>query len=144
MTRPCASDPAQDPDNILYRLAEVAGLRANLALAVATARVADETIGSAQTTAIEKEIARQAKADDLPALKEQVRRLLSTAVRGGQLFFRGTTYQVADGDSASAAARATLSQVLPQIYTRFAEVAAPPGERGHCRTRRPGRQHVQQ
>ena len=113
---------SQDPDNIHYRLAEVAGLRANLALAVATAKVADETIGSAHTTAIEKEIARQAKADDLPTLKEQVRRMLSMAVRGGQLFFRGTTYQVADGDSASAAARATLSQVLPQIYTRFAEV----------------------
>ncbi len=113
---------SQDPDNILYRLAEAPGLRANLALAVATAKVADETIGSAQTTPVEKEIARQAKAEDLPALKDQVRRLLSTAVRGGQIFFRGTAYQVADGESASAAARATLSQILPQIYTRFAEV----------------------
>ena len=113
---------SQDSDNILYRLAEVPGLRANLALAVATAKVADETIGSAQTTPVEKEIARQAKAEDLPTLKDQVRRLLSTAVRGGQIFFRGTAYQVADGDSASAAARATLSQILPQIYTRFAEV----------------------
>lgn len=113
---------SQDPDNILYRLAEVTGLRAHLALAVATARVADDTIGSAQTTAAEKEIARQAKAEDLPALKDQVRRMLATAVRNGQLFFRGTAYQVADGDSASAAARATLGQILPQIYTRFAEV----------------------
>lgn len=113
---------SQDPDNILYRLAEAPGLRANLTLAVATAKVADETIGSAQTSAVEKEIARQAKAEDLPTLKDQVRRLLSTAVRGGQIFFRGTAYQVADGESASAAARATLSQILPQIYTRFAEV----------------------
>lgn len=113
---------SQDPDNILYRLAEAPGLRANLALALATAKIADETLGSAQTSAIEKEIARQAKAEDLPTLKDQVRRLLATAVRGGQIFFRGTTYQVADGESAAAAARATLSQILPQIYTRFGEV----------------------
>lgn len=113
---------SQDPDNIHYRLAEAPGLRANLALAVATAKIADETLGSAQTSAVEKEIARQAKAEDLPTLKDQVRRLLATAVRGGQIFFRGTIYQVADGESAAAAARATLSQILPQIYTRFGEV----------------------
>lgn len=113
---------SQDPDNVLYRLAEAPGLRASLALAVATAKVADEIIGSAHTTTTEKEIARQAKSDDLPPLKDQVRRLLSAAVRSGQIFFRGTPYQVAEGESASAAARATLSQILPQIYTRFTEV----------------------
>jgi hypothetical protein len=113
---------SQEPDGIILRMGEAQGLRATLALAVATQKVADETISSVTSAETEKEIARQAKQVDLPGHKTEVRRLLAQSVRNGQVFFRGTVYQLAGGDSAASSVRTTLAQVLPQIYTRFYEV----------------------
>jgi len=67
-------------------------------------------------------VARQAKQIDLPSHKDEVRRLLSQAVRGGTIFFRGSAYTLAPGDGAGDAVRATLAQLLPSIYPRLAEV----------------------
>ena len=67
-------------------------------------------------------MARQAKQGDLPAHRDDVRRLLGQAVRGSMVFFRGTSYQLAPGDSPSAAVRTTLAQILPNIYPRFSDV----------------------
>lgn len=67
-------------------------------------------------------MARQAKQMDLPEHRSEVRRLLSLAVRGGEIFFRGNAYQLAGGNSAGEAVRNTLGQLLPSIYPRFAEV----------------------
>ncbi|MFQ5342150.1 MAG: BREX system P-loop protein BrxC [Anaerolineae bacterium] len=112
---------AQDPDNVTIRLVDVPGFRKALALAVATEEVANQVINSAQASGPEEEVARQARQIDLPAHRDDVRRLLAQAVRGSTVFFRGTSYQLAPGESASAAVRATLAQILPNIYPRFSE-----------------------
>ena len=111
----------QDPDNLFFRMAETKGFRRALALAVATEEVANEVRASLSNTA-EGEVAQQARQIDLPSYKNEVRRLLTQAVRGGTIFFRGSDYQMLDGESASDAVRHTLSQLLPSIYARFAEV----------------------
>ena len=112
----------QEPNNLLFRMGEAPGLRAKLALALATNEVADRVIGALQAGGPEQEVARQAKAQDLPEHKRGVRTLLGQAVRGGAVFFRGTTYQLVAGESASAMVRATLAEILPSIYSRFSEV----------------------
>lgn len=110
------------PDAILFRLDDVTGLRAALALAKATEAIADQVIAARRTDGGEEDVARQAKQMDLPEHRSEVRRLLSLAVRGGEIYFRGSAYQLAGGDSAGEAVRNTLSQLLPSIYPRFAEV----------------------
>ncbi len=111
----------QDPDNLCFRMAETKGLRRALALALATEEVANQVRASQANTA-EADVAQQARQVDLPSYKNEVRRLLTQAVRGGTIFFRGSPYQLLDGDSASDAVRNTLSQLLPSIYARFSEV----------------------
>jgi hypothetical protein len=111
----------QDPENIIFRMAETKGLRRELALVVATEDIAEQ-VRTSQSNSPEAEVAQQAKLVDLPSYKNEVRRLLTAAVRGGTIFFRGSNYQLIDGDSASDAVRNTLSQILPSIYPRFSEV----------------------
>lgn len=111
----------QQPDALLFRLADVTGLRAALALAAATEAIADQALAGRRADGGEEEVARQAKQIDLPSHKDEVRRLLGQAVRGGTIFFRGSAYTLAPGDGAGDAARATLAQLLPSIYPRLAE-----------------------
>ena len=113
---------AQDPHSILIRLGEVPGLLATVALALATDAVATQVTGSAQASDTDKDVARQAKQIDLASHKAEVRRLLAQAVRGAAIFFQGTAYQPAPGESPSAAIRATLGHILPHIYARFPDV----------------------
>src|SRR5207248_7098476 len=75
-----------------------------------------------QTNTAEVEVAQQARQVDLPSYKNEVRRLLAQAVRGGTIFFRGSYYQLLDGEGAGDAVRSALSQILPNIYSRFSEV----------------------
>jgi hypothetical protein len=111
----------QDPDNIFFCMAETKGLRRVLALVVATEEIASQ-VRASQTNTAEVEVAQQARQVDLPSYKNEVRHLLTQAVRGGTIFFRGSSYQLIDGDSASDAVRNTLNQILPSIYPRFSEV----------------------
>jgi hypothetical protein len=111
----------QDPDNIFFRMAETKGLRRVLALAMATEEIANQ-VRAGQSSNPEVEVAQQAKQVDLQNYKNDVRHLLTQAVRGGAVFFRGSIYQLIDGESASDAVRNTLSQILPGIYPSFSEV----------------------
>ena len=111
----------QDPDTMFFCLAETKGLRRALALAVATEEIAGQ-VRAGQTNTAEVEVAQQARQIDLPSYKNEVRHLLTQAVRGGTVFFRGSSYQFIDGESASEVVRNTLSQILPSIYPRFSEV----------------------
>ena len=43
-------------------------------------------------------------------------------VRDGTIFFNGTAYYPTDGENAGAVIRNSLSQLLPQIYSRFSEL----------------------
>jgi hypothetical protein len=113
---------AQEPEVIIFRMADVPALRRTLALALATDEVATQVTSSPQSSDPDKDVARQARQSDLVSHKGDVRRLLGQAVRGGTVFFRGTQYQLAAADSAGAAVRATLAEILPSIYARFAEV----------------------
>ena len=112
----------ESPDAILIRLDDVAGLRAMLALALATEQVAQEVTSSTIASEPEKDVARQARKDDLASHKAEVRRLLGQAVRGAKLFFRGTAYDPLPSESPGAAIRATLAEIVPQIYARFSDV----------------------
>ncbi len=111
-----------EPDAIFFRMDDVGGLRAALAAAVATGEVADQVISANQSSNAEVDVARQAKQLDLPSHKAEVRRMLAEAVRNGTIFFRGTTYQLTAAEGAGASVRATLAQLVPSIYSRFAEV----------------------
>lgn len=112
----------EDPNAILIRLDDVSGFRSALALAIATDQVANEVTGSPMSSDPEKDVARQARQHDLVSYKAEVRRLIGQAVRGATVFFRGTSYPLLPGDSPSAAMRATLGQLLPQIYARLGEL----------------------
>ena len=111
----------QDADNMFFRMAETKGLRRVLALAVATEEIANQ-VRASQTNNAEVEVAQQARQVDLPNYKNDVRHLLTQAVRSGTIFFRGSNYQLIDGESASDAVRKTLNQILPGIYPSFSEV----------------------
>jgi hypothetical protein len=113
---------AQDPDNILFRLGNIEGLRETLALAVATEKVADQLITSGPSNGTEQEIARKARQDDLQEHKRQVRQMLARAVKGGLLFFRGSIYQLAEGENPAGAVRSTLAQLLPAIFSRYSDL----------------------
>ncbi|MEI7768477.1 MAG: BREX system P-loop protein BrxC [Chloroflexales bacterium] len=112
----------ESPDAIVIRLDDVPGLRATLALAMATEAVAQEVTSSAIAGEAEKDVARQARKDDLQSHKAEVRRLLGQSVRGARLFFRGTTYDPTPSESPGAAIRATLAEIVPQLYARFSDV----------------------
>lgn len=112
----------QEANTILVRLGDVPGLRAMIALALATDEVATQVTSAPQSSDTEKDVARQAKQVDLASHKAEVRRLLGQSVRGATIFFQGTPYQPAAGESPSAAIRTTLGQILPHIYARFADV----------------------
>ncbi len=111
----------QDPDSIFFCMAETKGLRRALALTVATEEIAGQ-VRAGQSNGSEVEVAQQARQVDLPSYKNEVRHLLTQAVRNGVIYFRGSSYQLIDGDGASDAVRNTLSQILPNIYPRFSEV----------------------
>ncbi len=111
----------QEPNTILLRMAEVDGYRSTLALYLATDEVANDVLGKGVENNPEREAAQQAR-QDAQDLKESFNRLLRQAVRGAVIFFRGTLYQLAAGDGAGDAVRATLAQLLPEIYPRLAEV----------------------
>ena len=114
---------SQEPDAIYLRLADVPRLRSTLALAVATEETANPC--------------RRQQRPAAPSAKWRSRRSSSTcrpcATRcagcwpsqcaKATIFFRGSAYQLAAGDSAGEAVRATLRQLLPSIYPRFAEVS---------------------
>lgn len=113
---------AQDPDNFLFRMGEVVGLYETLALTLATAEIAERVISANTASGAELEVARNARQVDLASYKSEVRRLLSQSVRTGTLFFRGTSYPLAEGESAAQMVRNTLSQLMPSIYARSSEV----------------------
>jgi hypothetical protein len=113
----------QESDAILFRLADVPELRRMLALAVATAEIANHVLSAGSAGGPEIDVARTARQVDLASHRAEVRKLLGQAVRGGMIFFRGTSYTLGAGDSPSGAVRATLAQILPTIYPRFADVA---------------------
>lgn len=112
----------QETAAILVRLGDVPGLRPALALALATQEIAQKLTAAPQASDAEKDIARMANQVDLPSHKQDVRRLLGRAVQSATIFFQGTPYQPAPGEGPDAAIRATLSQILPHIYARFADV----------------------
>ncbi|GAB4206668.1 MAG: BREX system P-loop protein BrxC [Roseiflexaceae bacterium] len=112
----------EEPNSILIRLGDVPGFHSALTLAVATDQVANEVLASPVSSEPEKEVARQARQHDLASYKTEVRRLLGAAVRSATVFFRGTFYPLLPGESHSAAMRATIAQLLPQIYARFADL----------------------
>jgi len=112
---------AQEPDAIFLRLLDNPELRRTLALTYATDEVSNNVLTHPQAGG-EADIARLAREADLPELRDGVRALLGEAVRGATIFFRGTPYQLAAGDSAGEAVRATLGQLLPLIYPRYHEV----------------------
>ncbi len=109
----------QEPETFLVRLDEVRPLRDALALLVATREVADRMI-AANPTSSEAEVAREAKIRDVGSHQTAVRNHLRTAMRGAQIFFRGSTYY--PNSNASDAVRGVIAQLLPQIYNRIGEV----------------------
>lgn len=112
---------AQEANTIFVRMFDNPEFRRTLAMTNATDEVSS-TVANRPQAGGEADIARLAREADLPVLKDEVRKLLSEAIRGATLFFRGTPYQLAAGDSAGEAVRATLGQLLPLIYPRFYEV----------------------
>lgn len=112
----------EDVNAILVRLDDVTGFRGALALAMATDLVANEVIAAPMSSEAEKDVARQARQQDLTSYRAEVRRMLGQAVRGATVFFRGSPYQLLPGESAGAAMRATIGQLLPQIYARMVDL----------------------
>lgn len=112
----------QEPNNIFFRAEDRKELRYALAQYLATEEIAEQTMKTTLPGDPEKEVAQQAKLSDVTSYKKQVLSSLAQAVRGGTVFFRGTLYQLMDGDNASSAVRNTLKELLPVIYTRFEEV----------------------
>ncbi len=113
---------AQDRQNIHVRLGEVPELRRALAMYVATLEVADQVLSAPQSSEPDRDVARSAKAEDMTSHRDDVRRMLGQSVRGATVFFNGSAYQLAAGDSAADAMRATLGQILPSIYARYSDV----------------------
>lgn len=113
---------AADRASVFVRLAEVPDLRRVLALYVATMEVADQTIASPQASDPDRDVARSAKQADLASHRADLRRLLGQSVRGATVFYNGSAYQLAVGESAYEAMRATLGQILPSIFARFADL----------------------
>jgi len=113
-----------DPNTIYLRMEDQKGLRDALALALATEHEANAVLASQQNTSADQDVARQAKAQDLPSYKDEVKRLLALALRGGVIFFRGTRYALSPAGSTAASVRETLAQppLLPTIYSRFREL----------------------
>lgn len=109
----------QEPETFFVRLDEVGLLRDALALFVATRQIADLVI-AANPAGPEAEVARQAKSRDVGSHQTVVRNHLRTAMRGAQIFFRGSPYYPNSG--AGDAVRGVITQLLPLIYSRIGEV----------------------
>ena len=101
---------------------KVTDLRYSLALLSATEEVADQIMNGGMTSDPEYEVAKQARSRDVAEYRRDVRHYLGQAVRNGILFFRGTAYYPTDGENASGVIRNSLSQLLPQIYSRFSDL----------------------
>ena len=109
----------QEPETFFVRLDEVRPLRDALALFVATREVADEAL-AANSAGPEAQVARDAKSRDVGSHQTAVRNHLRTAMRGAQIFFRGSPYY--PNSSAGDAVRGVITQLLPLIYSRIGEV----------------------
>jgi len=109
----------QEPETFFVRLDEVRPLRDALALFVATREIADRVI-AANPAGPEAEVARQAKTRDVGSHQTAVRNHLRTAMRGAQIFFRGSPYYPNSG--AGDAVRGVITQLLPLIYSRIGEL----------------------
>jgi hypothetical protein len=112
----------QDSNSFFLRMDKVQQLRNALAQVAATEEIADQVINGGSANDPEYEVAKQARSHDVAEYRRDVRHHLAQAVRNGILFFRGTAYFPTDGDNASAVIRNSLSQLLPQIYSRFSDL----------------------
>jgi len=112
----------QEPNSFFLRMEKVPELRYALAQVAATEEVADQIMNGGMTSDPEYEVAKQARSHDVAEYRRDVRYYLAKAVRNGILFFRGTAYYPTDGDNAGAVVRNSLSQLLPQIYSRFSDL----------------------
>ncbi|MEI6776494.1 MAG: BREX system P-loop protein BrxC [Chloroflexales bacterium] len=109
----------QEPETFFLRMDEVKPLRDALSLYVATKEIADRII-AANPAGSDAEVARQAKTHDLSGHLTAVRGHLRTAMRGAQIFFRGSSYYPSSGSGD--AVRSMMTQLLPLIYSRLSEV----------------------
>ena len=109
----------QEPETFFLRMDEVRPLRDALALYVATKETADRVI-AANPASPEAEVARQAKTRDMTSHLMAVRVHLRAALRGAQIFFRGSAYDLNSGTGD--AVRSLITQLLPLIYSRLSEV----------------------
>lgn len=112
----------QEQNSFFLRMEKVPELRYALAQVAATEEVADQIMNGGMTSDPEYEVAKQARSHDVAEYRRDVRYYLAKAVRNGILFFRGTAYYPTDGDNAGAVVRNSLSQLLPQIYSRFSDL----------------------
>jgi hypothetical protein len=112
----------QDQNSFFLRIGNVQEIRRALVQAAATEEVAEQVLSTGLSNDPEYEVAKQAKSHDVTEYKRAVRHYLAQAVRNGMLFFRGSAYYPTDGDNASAVIRNSLSQLLPQIYSRFIDL----------------------
>ncbi|RRR74017.1 MAG: BREX system P-loop protein BrxC [Candidatus Viridilinea halotolerans] len=110
----------QEPETFFVRLDEVSGLRDTLALLIATKKVADDVI-DANSSSTQADVAREVKVRDVGSHQTAVRNHLRTALRGAQIFFRGSSYY--PPSSAGDAVRTLITTLLPQIYSRIGEVS---------------------
>lgn len=112
----------QDPQSFFLRMDDVQELRRILAQVVATDEVAEQVLSMGQSSDPEYQVAKQSKSHDVVEYKRAVSHALAQAVRNGIIFFRGTAYHPTYGDNASTVMRNSLSQLLPQIYSRFSDL----------------------
>jgi hypothetical protein len=109
----------QEQETFFLRMDEARPLRDALALYISTREVADRVI-AANPASPEAAVARDAKLRDLSSLQTAVRNQLRAAMRGAQIFFRGSPYYPTGGGGD--AVRGLVAQLLPLIYSRLGEV----------------------
>ena len=109
----------QEQETFFLRMDEARTLRDALALYLATREIADRVI-AANPAGPEAAVARDAKVRDLSSLQTAVRNQLRAAMRGAQIFFRGSSYYPSSGGGD--AVRGLLTQLVPLIYSRLSEV----------------------
>jgi hypothetical protein len=109
----------QEQETFFLRMDEARPLRDALSLFIATREIADRVI-AANPASPEAAVARDVKVRDLSSLQTAVRNQLRAAMRGAQIFFRGSSYYPSGGSGD--AVRGLLTQLLPLIYSRLGEV----------------------
>ena len=109
----------QEQETFFLRMDEARSLHDTLSLYIATREIADRVI-AANPASPEAIVARDAKVRDLSSLQTAVRNQLRTAMRGAQIFFRGSSYHLSSGSGD--AVRGLLVQLLPLIYSRLSEM----------------------